>query len=89
MQKLTITIMRFLIIKNNIKQTWKLINDLICSRKSRTQIRKIIVNNEEITKDHDIASHFNNYFSNIPISLNHEIPNSATQPCDFCQCKLS
>ena len=69
--------------KNNIKQTWKLINDLICSRKSRTQIRKIIVNNDEITKDHDIASHFNNYFSNIPISLNHEIPNSATQPCDF------
>jgi len=64
----------FITCKNNIKDTWKLLNNLLCRNIGKRTIQSIIVNNENITNEKLIANEFNNYFSNIANILNDEIP---------------
>lgn len=67
---------------NNIKQSWKIINNLICKQKKSSYIEKVIVGDAEITDETEIATHFNEYFSNIASSLDDAIPQCTSQPAD-------
>ena len=68
--------------ENNIKETWKHINNLIRKKNSKENIKKLIIDTVEITNEQEIATHFNDYFSNIANSLNDHIPHSSTKPDD-------
>ena len=66
--------------QNNVKQTWKGIRNLInVSKKSSTNIKKIVDNGKEITDPKEMADIINNFYVNIgrtidkkyPIYINH------------------
>ena len=65
--------------KDNIKNTWKIINSAINKRNKTQNIEKIKNNNNTIIKDpKSIAECFNEYFSCIGKNLAEKIPETAT-----------
>ena len=63
--------------KNNIKNTWKLINTVINKDVSQQKISGITHNGIYTENSSSISEHFNNYFANIGPSLASKIP-----PCN-------
>ena len=62
--------------QNNVKQTWKGIRNLInVSKKSSTNIRKIVDNGKEITDPKEMADIINNFYVNIGRTIDKKIPN--------------
>ena len=57
--------------KNNIKVTWKIINSIIRpnSKQKKEQIQSLIVNNNTITENRNIADALNNFFVNVGINI--------------------
>ena len=51
-------------VKNNVKNTWKVINSVL-GRKKGKQLFKLRINGEDIKDEVKIADEFNNYFSNV------------------------
>ena len=65
--------------KQDIKQTWKLINSVLKPGKKHTSLHKIIHNNILITDPRHIANSLNLHFSNIGNKLKNALPvNNAT-----------
>ena len=63
--------------KDNIKQTWNIINNLL-SKKTHEKISpKFTVNNHSVTDPSNISNGFNDYFVNIGPQLASKIPNSS------------
>ena len=61
--------------KKNLKETWKLINEVINKRKSRLLMpQSFNSNGRSITDPTDIANEFCNYFTNIGPNLENRIP---------------
>lgn len=56
--------------KNNCKNTWKIINNMM-NKKSKENVTKIIHNNLEFQSE-NMANEFNKYFTNIAPNLIHE-----------------
>ena len=58
---------KFNSVRNNIKQTWRIINDVLKPRNKSRQniIKKIIVNNSIYERGEDIANIFNDFFVNV------------------------
>mgnify|MGYP001950330936 CR=1 FL=1 len=54
-------------VKSDIKETWKIINNVLKPKMNRQKksINKIIINNETYENPKDISNKFNNYFTNI------------------------
>ena len=61
-------------VKNNVKNTWKVINSVL-GRKKGKQLFKLRINGEDIKDEVKIADEFNNYFSNVASNLVKKIPN--------------
>ena len=62
--------------QSNIKETWKGIRNLInVSKKSKSNINKIIENGKEITNPIEIADILNNFYINIGENVEEKIPN--------------
>ena len=69
---------------NNIKQTWKVLNEIIHKRKSKTKLpSRFRHNNSEITDPTQIANNFCSYFSSIGQCLAEQIPVSSVSPKSF------
>ena len=70
--------------RHNIKETWKLLNE-ITGRKKDTRVKQFKINNndDEITNDLDVAECFNNYFSSIGNTLARHIPRVDTSFFNF------
>ena len=66
--------------KGNLKETWKLLNSIINTKKKTMQVGNEFENKgESITGDEYIANGFNNYFVNVGPSLADNIPATDTQ----------
>ena len=66
----------------NIKQTWKLINN-ICSGHEKRTISKINANGIDYTDPNIIADLFNKYFVSIADELAENLPNSTLNPFQY------
>ena len=61
---------RFEQAKENLKQTWNLINEIINKKKLKPQMpRTFHDNNNEISYPYTIAEKFNEYFTNVGLTL--------------------
>lgn len=59
----------------NLKTTWKLINEIINTRKIKSSIPDSFKENEQISSDpKEIANKFNNYFVNVGPNLAEKFP---------------
>ena len=66
-------------LKNNIRETWKGIKNLInVSKKATTNIDKIIENGKETSNPIEIADALNTFYVNIGKSVEQKIPKSKT-----------
>ena len=66
---------KFIMATNNLKETWKLINEVINKRKSKLSLpQSFNSNGRSITDPTDIANEFCNYFTNIGPNLANRIP---------------
>ncbi len=64
--------------KNNIKETWKILNNLINRKSQKTKLSSIFkLDGREISNPLEIGNHFCEYFSNIGPSLARTIPTSS------------
>ena len=68
--------------KSNLRKTWKLIRDILSFTENGKAIKTILFNNTEYIEDIDIANIFNDYFCNIPVTLDANIPPSTINPLD-------
>lgn len=60
---------------NNIKQTWKLLNEIKNKRSSKSKLSsRFMHSNSEITDPNQIANKFCSYFSSIGQNLARQIP---------------
>ena len=74
---------QILLFKNDIKNTWKVINSAINKRNDKHHITKIKHNDTEIHDFNLIASTFNDYFSQIGKNLAESIPPTHKKFNDF------
>ena len=68
--------------KNNIKNTWKIINTAL-KNNTPSKVSSIYVNNQCINDPVLIAEHYNNYFVNIGPKLANQIPNCDANYHDY------
>ena len=63
--------------KNDIKNTWKIINKTISNTKNEQKDlpEKLVINNTALVEKQEIAENINNYFTNIGPNLTSKIPN--------------
>ena len=63
--------------KNDIKNTWKIINKTISNTKNEQKDlpEKLVINNTALVEKQEIAENINNYFTNIDPNLTSKIPN--------------
>ena len=63
--------------KGNLKQTWKILNEIFNKRKTRSKMPSTFIhNNQEISNPFRIANIFCEYFTNVGPSLASKLPNS-------------
>ena len=76
--------------KNNMKETWKIINDLL-NKKSSTRSSyptEFMKNGGIISGNMNIAEHFNSFFTNIGPTLPKVFPNLIDMLSRFWEIKL-
>ena len=63
--------------KNDIKNTWKIINEIISNTKNKRKDlpEKLVINNTTVVEKQEIAENLNKYFTNISPNLASKIPN--------------
>ena len=61
---------------NNIKKTWKQLNNILNKHKKNQQISQLSINGTLISDQKIIANKFNSYFTNVAYELNKNIPKS-------------
>ena len=64
---------------NNLKQTWRAINDLLGKAKPKS-CSSLKINHQIVNDVKQITNHFNQYFSNVGYALREKLPQSC---CDF------
>ena len=69
--------------QNNLKQSWKIINEVINEKKNSLNSKEFLINNETVTDKKAIADSFNQYFINLASSLSENTPNSQLDPIKY------
>ena len=64
--------------KSNLNKTWDMIKHALSLTKNENSIKSILFNNVEV-----FANLFNNFFCNIPIELDNNIPTPSIDPLIF------
>ena len=75
--------------KNNMKKTWKGINELMSSGKKSSKITQIEHNKELITDSKKIVDTFNNFFANVGPEVDKSIPKTPISPSSFLRNRVS
>ena len=73
----------FFLAKNNIKETWNIINSLLNRKSSKASPNFFCHNDTLITNRTDISNHFNDYFINVAKNLADRITPSAHNFSDY------
>ena len=68
---------------NNSKESWQAINEFLNKKSKTTNVKQLIVGEQVITGDKNIASCFNQYFSTIGSKLADNIKDSDIDPLSF------
>jgi len=70
---------------HNIKATWKVINELIGNDPPSHDLAPtpLCIDNTQFTNPNDIANKFNDYFSNVGVTLANKIPQAPKSYCDY------
>ena len=63
-----------------MRKTWKMMKRIGNLATRQKPIKSIILNNIEITNNSEIAEIFNDYFHNVPIELESNLPPSTINP---------
>ena len=74
--------------KANVKETWKLLNEVINKRENKpTYPEYFIKSNKRISQKEDIANGFNNFLTNVGPNLakNIPLPKNDTAICDYLE----
>ena len=70
--------------KNDLKQKWKVVNEIIGIKSSSDLSPKLIIhNNTQVTKDRDMAEAFNNYYGTIAEDTKNKIPRTDKAFTDY------
>ena len=81
---------RFESVKNNLKETWKLINQVINKSKRKPSLPNTFnYRNKTLTDPSKIANHFCDYFTNIDANLAKQIPSVDTPFNSFLTARIS
>ena len=75
--------------KNNPKEMWRNINQIIGKHSKTTNVTSIQVNDSIKTSNRDIAETFNNYFANVGNELSKQVPPTIKRPEDYLEPKSS
>ena len=62
-------------LKNNIKLTWSLINEVLGNNPNKSISTKFNINDKCITDQQEIANHFNSFFASIGTKISQQIKN--------------
>ena len=62
-------------LKNNIKLTWRLINEVLGNNPNKSISTKFNINDKCITDQQEIANHFNSFFASIGTKISQQIKN--------------
>lgn len=74
----------FLKCSNNVKSTWKVVNQLLQKEKVTNDLPSVFQNGDDyLSNPKEIAEHFNNFFVSIGPKLAKLIPDSDGNPLDF------
>ena len=60
-------------LKNNIKLTWRLINEILGNNPNKSISTKFNINDKCITDQQEIANHFNSFFASIGTKISQQI----------------
>ena len=60
-------------LKNNIKLTWRLINEVLGNNPNKSMSTKFNINDKCITDQQKIANHFNSFFASIGTKISQQI----------------
>ena len=74
--------------KCNLSKSWKIIKEVINKNKINVKPDKIIINNEPVTDNLQIANHFNEFYVNIGHDLSRDIPNIRNDPTGYIPANL-
>jgi hypothetical protein len=69
--------------KSNLKQTWKILKDIIGQKKGVSYVTEFLINNKIVTDKTAIVNEFNDFYTQIGPNLSQKIPGSTKQPEDF------
>ena len=69
--------------QNNLKNTWKLLKQVVNKGGKSSSIDKLKIKETEIVDKQKISEEMNNYFASIGINLARNIPDGTTNPTDF------
>ena len=64
----------------NSKDSWKIINELLNKESKTTSINELIINQNKITGQKNVANEFNNFFCKVGLQLAENIPRSDLDP---------
>ena len=73
---------KFNIFKGDIKNTWRLINNLL-GKQRKSECKKLKIDGKEIYEPQALANHFNNHFSTIASKLMDELPSSEAKYSEY------
>ena len=62
-------------LNNNIKLTWRLINEVLGNNPNKSISTKFNINDKCITDQQEIANHFNSFFASIGTKISQQIKN--------------
>ena len=74
--------------KCNLSKSWKIIKEVINKNKINVKPDKIIINNEPVTDNLQIANNFNELYVNIGHDLSRDIPNIRNDPTAYIPANL-
>ena len=73
----------------NMRCVWKILNGLMNREAKGSSPKSIITNNIEVCDDKHIADSFSDYFYNVPLELDSNVPDSNLDPLQFVNIDLN
>ena len=69
--------------KSNLKKSWQVIKEILNKKKTNSISDRFLINDQLVTYKHQIASNFNDYFTNIGSTLAEKIDPSPVDPLSY------
>ena len=69
--------------RNNMRKSWKLLHDLMGKKKSKTEIMKILDENNEIEDSQEIVNKFADFFSYVGVNLDNNLAHNDNSPLSY------